>query len=524
MPVDMIKRRKIMDRSRKLGHCVCDPKKTCPCDILKKKNICPCAGEKAETTDIRDVRLMHHVHNAGCASKISAKELERTLARLPVQNDPRIISGIASGDDAGIFKISEETTIVQTVDVFTPCVDDPYTFGQIAACNSVSDIYAMGGQPLTALSILCFPTDILPEEAMYQILKGGMDKLSEAGVVVIGGHSIKDNEVKFGFAVTGTIAQSSISEIKNLQTGDCLVLTKPIGTGVIAFAGQIGRASKEAMGQVRRSMTQLNKQASEIMQKVGVSACTDITGFGLFGHLIKMARHSRVTVNIFSEEIPVFHEALSLVREEVIPGSIERNREYVAEDISVSEGVDPAVVDLGFDAQTSGGLLIAVKKQQIVNLIELFEENKIQAAVIGEVLEHSEGKILLTKRGAEKSIIDPQRRKDMEHNNENEENHGTCCASDKKDRTENSGQETQMKFHEFINAASGSGVVDSRQKELVTYALAVLSRCGPCVKAHYKKAVTLGITPGELDEIAWLAVAMGGAPVMVFYSEMKKEF
>jgi len=524
MPVDMIKRRKIMDRSRKLGHCICDPKKSCPCDILKKKNICPCAGEKIETIAVSEVRLMQHVHNAGCASKISAVELEKILAGLPSQNDPRIISGIPAGDDAGVFKINEEITIVQTVDVFTPCVDDPYTFGQIAACNSVSDIYAMGGKPLTALSILAFPTDTLPGEVVRLIMKGGMDKLNEAGVAIIGGHSIKDDEVKFGFAVTGVIAQNSISTIENLQPGDCLILTKPIGTGVIAFAGQIGRASEKSLEQIKHSMIQLNRQAAEVMQKVGASACTDITGFGLFGHLIKMARHSGVTVNIFSESIPVFDEALSLIREEIIPGAIERNREYVAEDISISEDVDPAIADLGFDAQTSGGLLIAVKKDRVMKLAGLLEENEIQSALIGEVLEPSKGKILLTRQDTDKKrVISMQGRNNMKKSSDNkEENNAPCCAPIHEGK-DNNLQETKSKFQEFIAAANSTGAVDARQKELVVYALSVLAKCGSCIKMHYQKAVSTGITPEELDEVAWLAIQMGGAPVMVFYTEIKKD-
>ena len=525
MSIDMKKRRKIMDRSQKIGHCICDPKKPCPCDILKKKNICPCAGEKPETIDVSNVRLMQHVHNAGCASKISAVELDRILTRLPSYNDPRIISGISDGDDAGIFKITEEITIVQTVDVFTPCVDDPYTFGQIAACNSVSDIYAMGGKPLTALSILAFPTDTLPEETMYQIMKGGMDKLKEAGVVIIGGHSIKDDEVKFGFAVTGTITQNSISKHENIQPGDCLLLTKPIGTGVITFAGQIGKASEKSLEQIDRSMTQLNKRASEIMQEVGVNGCTDITGFGLFGHLIRMARHSKVTVNIFSESIPVFDDAVSLVREEIIPGAIERNREYVAGDISISEDVDPAIVDLGMDAQTSGGLLIAVKKDRVKKLVELLEENEIQATLIGEVLESSKGKILLTKQVTDNiKEIKLHRRNNMKSNDEKEESTTHCCTPDSEVQPKDKNlHETKLKFQEFVKSAVNSGTVDSRQKELIIYALAVLTRCGPCIRIHYNKAISMGITLEELDEVAWLAVAMGGAPVMTFYNEIRKD-
>ena len=245
--IDKLKRKRIMQRSMKLEHCICDPKKPCPCDMFRDQNVCLCAGERPEPLDISQVRLMDYVHNTGCASKVPPLDLERALARLPAVNDPNVLLGMPAGDDAGVYRLNERTCLVQTVDVFTPCVDDAYTFGQIAAANSVSDIYAMGGTPRTALSVLAFPSDTLPTEVMYQMMKGGLDKMVEAGVAVIGGHSIKDEEIKFGFAVTGEIDADKIASHDNAKVGDVLVLTKPLGTGVISFAGQIGRASSRAL-------------------------------------------------------------------------------------------------------------------------------------------------------------------------------------------------------------------------------------------------------------------------------------
>jgi len=261
---DLEKRKLIMQRSIKLGHCICNPKEPCPCDLFKDKNVCLCAGERLEDTGEK-IKLTKFVENAGCASKINQNDLKIVLAGLPKTEDPRVLVSADTCDDAGVFKISNDLALVQSVDVFTPSVDDPYTFGQIAAANSVSDIYAMGGLPLTALSIIGFPIETMSHRIMNQILRGGVDKMKEAGVSIVGGHSIKDNEVKFGFAVTGTINPEKIITNNKAQPGDILVLTKPIGTGVIGFASQIGKASAESLNTISRSMAELNKIPAEVM-------------------------------------------------------------------------------------------------------------------------------------------------------------------------------------------------------------------------------------------------------------------
>ena len=204
-------------------------------------NICPCAGERPDAVDISQVKLMQLVRNAGCASKISPADLDAVLARLPAVNDPAVISGLAAADDAAIYRISENVCLVQTVDVFTPCVDDARLFGKICAANCLSDIYAMGGEPRTALSVLAFPSEKLPGEIVFQMLAGAMENFQEAGVALVGGHSVKDDEIKLGFAITGLIDPAVAAALEKPQAGDALVLTKPLGTGVLTFCQQIGR-------------------------------------------------------------------------------------------------------------------------------------------------------------------------------------------------------------------------------------------------------------------------------------------
>jgi len=263
--VDIAKRRRVMQRSQRLGHCICDPRRGCPCGVFTDQGICPCAGERPEP--LREVKLTALAHNAGCASKIPPGELEAVLSRLPVSDDPAVISGIPAGDDAGIYRLADGTCLVQTVDVMTPCVDDAETFGRICAANCLSDIYAMGGTPRTALSILAFPTETLDGQLMYQMLKGATAVFAEAGVALIGGHSIKDEEIKLGFAITGTVEPEQLVERGTAQIGDLLVLTKPLGTGVLNFARQIGRPVE--MAEAERSMATLNRAAAEAMSDRG---------------------------------------------------------------------------------------------------------------------------------------------------------------------------------------------------------------------------------------------------------------
>lgn len=395
--VDKEKRRRIMQRSIKLGHCICNPKEPCPCDVFKQKNVCLCAGERLEEVS-ENVPLTQFVENAGCASKINQTDLKIVLAGLPAISDPRVLVSADTCDDAGVYKLTDDLALVQSVDVFTPNVDDPYIFGQIAAANSLSDIYAMGGKPVTALSIVGFPIETMSHKIMTQMLRGGIDKMKEAGVEVIGGHSIKDTEIKFGFAVTGVIDPKKIITNDKAQPGDVLILTKPIGTGVISFASQLDRASKEHMEVIGRSMAELNKVAAETMVEAGVITATDITGFGLMGHLSEMVAQSGVTVEIYVDQVPFFDGVLDFVREDLISGAIERNREYAAQFVEVGEGVSEEVEIALYDPQTSGGFLIAVKKGHAEMLVtKLREKGSNSAVIIGKIIAKSEGKIILMK-------------------------------------------------------------------------------------------------------------------------------
>ena len=546
-----------MQRSIKLGHCVCDPKRPCPCDVFKDQGICLCAGERPEPGDIGEVKLTEMVHNAGCASKISAGDLEAVLARLPKVEHPSVISGIPAGDDAGVFDLGRGVTLVQTVDVFTPCVDDPELFGRICAANCLSDIYAMGAVPHTALSVLCFPVETQDPEIMYRMLKGAMDTLAEAGVALLGGHSIKDEEIKLGFAITGTADRDAI-ERGSAKIGDRLVLTKPLGAGVLNFARQIGRIDSSAMSQVEQSMAALNKDAAEAMIAAEASACTDVTGFGLFGHLIGMARHSGLTACIRAEMLPAFDGAIEALADGVVPGAVERNREYVADDISVADNVDESLVCLGFDAQTSGGLLIAIAPERYEKLCAELDSRGVAHTEIGEFVAESAGQIMLgasfklaegQDAAVEPNCCGPDAGESCCPEPDPEpcacnaappapepccpeaEPQSPCCGDappsaccPDQDAASNSEQGSSahaaQAFGTLMRITSAGGEVDANTKELINFALSVASKCGPCVRGHYNKAIGMGITPQQLDEAAWCAVAMGGAPVKMFYQDV----
>ena len=400
--IDYEKRKRIMGRSVKLGHCICNPKEPCPCDIFKQKNVCLCAGEREEEA-AEDIPLTRLVESAGCASKISQEDLKKALSGLPRIFDPNVLVSSETCDDAGVYKLDDDHALVQSVDVFTPVVDDPYLFGEIAAANSVSDIYAMGGKPLTALSIIGFPVDKLSHRVMNKMMQGGIDKLREAGTVVLGGHSIKNKEIIFGFAVTGLVRPGRIITNDKAKPGDVLILTKPLGTGTISFAAQVGKAKAAWLKEIGRSMSALNRKASEIMVETGVRAATDVTGFGLLGHLSEMAVQSGVTAEVYADAVPLFEGVLSCLRKQIISGAVERNREYASKFVERDKDVKEELETALYDPQTSGGLLMCIgakKAQTIMN--KLKKSGLDRAAVIGRIVERSEGKILL-RRNPDKS-------------------------------------------------------------------------------------------------------------------------
>ena len=384
-----------MGRSRKLGHCICNPKLPCPCDIYNKKHVCLCAGERLPDAPEK-VELTKFVESAGCASKISQNDLKIALAGLPPVTDPRVLISSDTCDDAGVFKISDDLALVQSVDVFTPNVDDPYTFGQIAAANSVSDIYAMGGTPLTALSIIAFPIEKLNHSVMNDLLRGGMDKMAEAGVSVIGGHSLKDNEVKFGFAVTGTIDPNKMVTNNSAEPGDVLILTKPLGAGIISFAHQLDRAFPFNIQEISISMATLNREAAEVMREKGIRCGTDVTGFGLMGHLAEMVVQSKVTAEITTGSIPLFGDVLMFAQQDLISGAVERNREFASTIVSFGDDIGPDWLAVLFDPQTSGGILMAVPEKEAHSTLTLLREKGISAAsIIGRITEKSDGRIIV---------------------------------------------------------------------------------------------------------------------------------
>ncbi len=354
---DLEKRRRVMQRSMQLGHCICNAKKSCPCDVFQQYDVCPCAGERRSGQN-GPIRLMSLVESAGCASNIDKATLDRVLSGLPFLDDPRVLVGAPAGDDAGVYRLSDDLALVQTVDVFSPAVDDPYMFGQIAAANSLSDVYAMGGRPITALSIVGFPLQTAADEVLQQILRGGIDKMAEAGVPIVGGHSINDSEIKAGFAVTGLVHPDRIVTNAAARPGDCLILTKPLGTGILSFALQIGRAPADAAEAAARSMAALNQRAAKLMLASAAHACTDVTGFGLMGHLGAMAAASKVDVEIVWDNLPLLPGVLQCLAEGIASGAVERNRESSGHCLVAGDDVQPAMLDVCFDPQTSGGLLL----------------------------------------------------------------------------------------------------------------------------------------------------------------------
>jgi len=295
-----------------------------------------------------------------------------------------MLVGTETSDDAGVFRLRPDLAIVNTVDFFTPIVDDPYLFGQIAAANSLSDVYAMGGEPKTTLNIVCFPRGKLELALLGEILRGGAEKVKESGAVVIGGHSIIDEEIKYGMAVTGVIHPDRIFRNVGVQEGDALILTKPLGTGIVTTALKKGKASKEQIDEAVKTMATLNAAASSVMRQYPVSACSDVTGYGILGHAMEMASGSGVTLVIESSKLPLLPGAVRLAEKGYITGGCKRNREYLTDKIAIEDGIREGLIEVAFDPQTSGGLLIAVAKRHAPKLVEDLLAAGVQtAATVG---------------------------------------------------------------------------------------------------------------------------------------------
>lgn len=314
----------------------------------------------------------------------------QVLHQLPHVKDKDLLVGIETADDAGVYKISEELAVITTLDFFPPIVDDPYLFGQIAAANSLSDVYAMGGEPRLAMNIVGFPK-ALGLDVLNDILRGAMDKLNEAGVLLVGGHSIEDSEVKYGLSVTGFVHPKKVTTNRGARPGDLLILTKPIGVGVITSALKAGRLKPGEAEDAFASMSALNKAAALVMVESGVKACTDITGYGLLGHAMEMAAGSRVNFVIRSKDVRVFPEALRLVKKKANrPRNLGKNIEYLGSNVRCAE-IDESLKLLLYDPQTSGGLLMAVSEDKAKRVVEKLHERGVYGFVIGEVVEEEAG-------------------------------------------------------------------------------------------------------------------------------------
>jgi selenide,water dikinase len=313
------------------------------------------------------------------------------LGKLKSKKDDRILVGYDDNDDAAVVRLGDGRLLVQTVDFFTPIDDDPYTFGQIAAANSLSDIYAMGATPLFALNIIGFPINVLPKSDLTKILQGGIDKAEEAGISIVGGHSVDDPEPKYGLVVTGEVDKDKLITNSNAQPGDKLILTKPLGTGIIATAVKRGIADKTALAKSAESMSTLNKLAADIMTEIGVNSATDVTGFGLLGHLSEMCKASNISAKIDYHALPFFPTVKKLAEQGVVPGGTKRNLKFVKDKVQFGEQLTDIDKLLLADAQTSGGLLISLSAEKAEKYITKFNElSDIKATIIGEIVEKSD--------------------------------------------------------------------------------------------------------------------------------------
>jgi len=319
------------------------------------------------------------------------------LCHLSSIEDPNLLVGSSTSDDAAVYRLNEDMAIVQTVDYFTPVVDDPYTFGQITAANSLSDIYAMGAKPLLVLNIIGFPVKLLPLDVLVEILKGGADKVKEAGAIVAGGHSIEDNEPKYGMAVTGIVHPDRVVTNAGARPNDVLVLTKPLGTGIINTAVKGKLADDSTRRAVVELMTTLNDRAARVMSEVGVRACTDITGFGLLGHLYEMMAASGAGGRIYLDKVPLLEQVRSLAEIGMVPAGAYRNLEYLEQWLRWDSSLDDLDKLILADPQTSGGLLIAVPGDKADHFMELLLESGVRGSLIGEVIEASKPVIYICR-------------------------------------------------------------------------------------------------------------------------------
>jgi selenide,water dikinase len=319
------------------------------------------------------------------------------LGGLPKQAfNENLIVGFDTADDAGVFRLRDDLAIVQTLDFFTPIVDDPFVYGQIAALNSINDVWAMAGTPLTAMAITCFPKKGVPAEILGEMMRGGLETLNQHGVTLIGGHSVDNEQIMFGYSVTGVIDPEKLATNSGAKPGDVIILTKPIGTGVISTGIKLGKTSAEVESNSVATMLTPGKYAAEAMREFGVKGATDVTGFALIGHAWELAKASRVTIELISSAVPLLEGALDLASRGMLTGGDKNNRQYVGDDVQIEPRVDLDLVKLLFDPQTAGGMLIAISAESSGPLLARLRENYARAAIIGRVTEAGPRSILVT--------------------------------------------------------------------------------------------------------------------------------
>lgn len=335
-------------------------------------------------------RLTDMTSSGGWAAKIGPEVLASVLSQLPKNdNTENLLVGLETSDDAAVYKLNDEMALIQTLDFFTPMIDDPFIFGQIAAANSLSDVYAMGGVPTVAMNIVCFPS-CHDMNVLAEILKGGFDKVKESGALLVGGHTVDDKEPKYGLSVSGIVNPKKVLSNANAKIGDKLILTKPIGIGILNTGMKENLVSEEISKKVIEVMIHLNKYAAMSFENIEVNSVTDITGFGLLGHALEMAKASNVNIEIDSSQVPIIEGAIEMAQMGIIPGGMYRNKQYISKDVEL-KNVKEYIEDILYDPQTSGGLLIAVKEEYADILVEdMIKNGSIEAKVIGEVKEKSD--------------------------------------------------------------------------------------------------------------------------------------
>lgn len=341
-----------------------------------------------------EIKLTKLATCAGCGAKVGAGTLAQILKDLPVLKDERLIVGYDKSDDASVYVINEELAIVQTIDFFPPIVDDPFLFGQIAAANALSDVYAMGGEPRLAMNVMCV-TNKMGKDAIYEILRGGYEKAYEAGTIITGGHTIEDPEPKYGLSVTGFVRPDRVLTNSSAREGDVLILTKPLGIGILTTSAKAEMVEAPLMDKIYAQMAQLNRTPRDIMVKYEVHGCTDVTGFALLGHSCEMARGSELTIHIETEKVPYHKEAYELAEMGFIPAGAYRNRDFAERDVLVKGDVTRAMQDILYDPQTSGGLLMAVSEQDAPGLLSELKSSIPCAEVIGYVTKKEDAYLVL---------------------------------------------------------------------------------------------------------------------------------